>query len=274
LPSGSDQSFIESLIRFGNKLKLELNSSQQSLFGDTSTDTIVKPEPVVSDEWPLIDKINKEKELIGMYLTAHPLDRFKPEITNLCNSNFYQLNNELNTLVGKDITFVGIVKAFREGISQKNNRPFGNAVLEDFNDTYQLGLWGNDFVNFKNFFTSGIALLFKWNVEEWASKKDGRKGIAIRLKNIYVLSEVRDELIKAVTISAKLEAINEEFINGILKFVNKSEKNKNSKLLQFKIVDEETNIKIDMFSRNQRLELSDQFFDFIQNFEDVGYQLT
>ena len=104
----------------------------------------------------LLDKINKEKELIGMYLTAHPLDQFKPEIDNLCNTDLYTLNNDLHKLVGKDIIFSGIVKSFRQGISQKNNRAFGNAVLEDYTDTYQLGLWGNDFVTYKNFFTPGI----------------------------------------------------------------------------------------------------------------------
>ncbi len=114
-------------------LKLLLNTATGSsrnapppskvLFGEDHADIIMRPSPVPAEEWALLDKINKEKELIGMYLTAHPLDQFKPEIANLCNCNFYRLNNELNEFKGKEIIFPGIVKSFQQGISQKNNRP-------------------------------------------------------------------------------------------------------------------------------------------------------
>ncbi|MGC9343162.1 MAG: DNA polymerase III subunit alpha, partial [Bacteroidales bacterium] len=272
LPCGNDASFIESLIRFGNRLKSEQNSTQQSLFGDTHADTIIKPEPTPSEGWDLLDKINKEKELIGMYLTAHPLDRFKPEILSLCNTDLYSLNNDLESLVGKDIVFPGIVKSFREGISQKNNKPFGNAVLEDYTDTYQLGLWRNDYVNFKNFFTPGVSLLIKSGVEKWESR-DGRKGISLRIKSIHLLSEVRDELIKEVNLKVPLNNVSDELIDNIKQFVKKPSKNNPGKHLKFMIVDSETNIKIDFFSRNQFIDISDEFFNFVEE-NDIEYFLN
>jgi DNA polymerase-3 subunit alpha len=272
LPSGNDASFIESLIRFGNRLKSEQNSTQQSLFGDTHSETIMKPEPTPSEGWDLLDKINKEKELIGMYLTAHPLDRFKPEILSLCTTDLYTLNNDLESLVGKDIVFPGIVKSFREGISQKNNKPFGNAVLEDYTDTYQLGLWRNDYVSFKNFFTPGVSLLIKSGVEKWESK-EGRKGISLRIKSIHLLSEVRDELIKEVNLKVPLNNVSDELIENIKKFVKKPTKSNPGKHLKFMIVDNETNIKIDFFSRNQFIEISDEFFNFTEE-NDIDYFLN
>lgn len=266
LPSGNDASFIESLIRFGNRLKSDQNSTQQSLFGETHADTIIKPEPAPSDGWELLDKINKEKELIGMYLTAHPLDRFKPEILSLCNTDLYSVNNDLASFVGKEIVFPGIVKSFREGISQRNNQPFGNAVLEDYTDTYQLGLWRNDFVKFKGFFTPGVSLLIKAGVEEWESR-DGRKGISLRLRNIHLLSEVRDEIIREVNIKLDLKKVSDELIEGIKRFVKKPSKNNPGKLLKFMIVDSETNIRLDFFSRNQFIDLNDEFFNFVEENE-------
>ena len=266
LPSGNDSSFIESLIRFGNRLKSDQNSTQQSLFGETHADTIIKPEPTPSEGWELLDKINKEKELIGMYLTAHPLDRFKTEILSLCNTDLYSVNNDLASFVGKEIVFPGIVKSFREGISQKNNQPFGNAVLEDYTDTYQLGLWRNDFVKFKGFFTPGVSLLIKAGVEEWESR-DGRKGIALRLRTIHLLSEARNELIKEVNLKLDLKNLSEDLIEGIKRFVKKPSKNNPGKLLKFMIVDTETNIRLDFFSRNQFIDLNDEFLNFVEENE-------
>ncbi len=274
LPAGNDQSFIESLIRYGNLLNSEKSSSQQSLFGDTDTGTMVRPEPLPADEMDLLDKINKEKELIGMYLTAHPLDQFKPIIDNLCNTDLDTLNNDLQTLAGKDIVVAGIVKSYRQGISQKNNRPFGNAVLEDYKGSYQLGLWGTDAINYKNYFVPGLLLLIKGNVEEWESKKDGRKGISVRVKSVHMLSEARDELIREVKLSLSLEGVTDELMEGLQSFINKAGRNSTEKLLRFQIVDNETNLKIDMFSRNQYVDISDKFFDFVQNFPELECRLN
>ena len=273
LPSGNEQSFIEALIRYGNRIKTENNSNQQSLFGDTHSETIQKPEATPSEEWELMEQINKEKELIGIYLTAHPLDRFKPEITNFCNTNLNTINNSMQDLVGREISFAGIVKSFREGIA-KNNQAFGNAVLEDFTDSYQMGLWRNDFVNFKSYFTPGVGLLFKATVEEWESKKDGRKGISLRLKAIHLLSEVRDELIKQVNLKLKIENVSDQLIENFMKFVKKPEKNHKGKLLHFSIVDTETNVMVDMFSRNQYIEISDDFFQFMEDNTEIEYKLN
>ena len=273
LPSGTDLTFIDSLIRYGNRIKSEQNSTQQSLFGENHSETIQKPEATPSEGWELMEKIKKEKELLGIYLTAHPLDRFKPEIVNLCNTDLYTINNDLQSLTKKEFCFAGIVKSFREGISQKNNQPFGNAELEDYTDTYQLGLWRNDFVEFKKYFIPGVALLIKSNAEEWATK-DGRKGISLRIKSIHLLSEVRDELIKQVNLTIPVDTINEELIDNIGRFIKKSEKSKKAKLLHLKVVDRDTNLNIDLFSRNQYVEISDDFFRFIDDNKNIDYNLN
>ncbi len=270
--TGSEPSFIDALIRYGNRLKSEQNSSQQSLFGETNTDTIQKPEPAPTEDWELMDKIKKEKDLIGIYLTAHPLDRFKPEIENLCTTDLYTLNNDIQSLTQKEFTFAGMVKSFREGIAQKNNKPFGNAVLEDYTDTYQLGLWRNDFVNFKNYFTPGVALIIKANAEEWQSK-DGRKGISLRIKSIHLLSEVRNELVKQVNLTIGSKSVNRELIENLKQFVKKPKKDNKGKLLYFAIVDKESNITVKLFSRNQYIEISDDFFKFIEDNKDIQYKL-
>lgn len=272
-PCGNDTSFIDSLIRYGNRLSNEKTSNQQTLFGESNGETITRPEPAAAVEWDLMEKIAKEKELLGMYLTAHPLDQFKPEIRSFTNTSLYSLNNELQDFKNREVAFAGIVKSFRQGLQQKSNRPYGNAVLEDYTDSYQLNLWGNDFVNFKNFFEPGVSLLIRGFVEEWESKKDNRKGISLRIKTIHVLTEARKDLVKAVLLSMNLENLNEIFIQNLQSFLVKQDKNAKAKLLRFRIVDNETNIKIDMFSRNQLVDISEEFFNFLESFGEVEYTL-
>lgn len=269
-----DVSFIENLIRYGSKIQNEQLTKQQTLFGSAQSDTIVKPQPADAEDWPLLQKINMEKELIGMYLTAHPLDRFRAEIHNFCNTDLHALNNALDTLKTKEITFPAIVKSFRQGMSQKNDRPYGIAILEDYYDTYQLRLWGNDFVNFKNYFNPGMSLMIKGVVEEWISQKDKRKGLELRIKNIHILSEVRNELVKSVRISLPSDNVTDELIEQISVFIAKPEKGHKLKHLRFQIVDNETNMKIDLFSRNNYIELSDNLIAYLENNDEIMYSLN
>lgn len=267
-------SFIENLIKYGSIIQNEKQTRQQTLFGTARADTVVRPEPPASEDWPLLEKINMEKELIGMYLSAHPLDRFKLEIKNFCNVELHDINNSLESLKGREITFSAIVKSFRQGISPKNDRPYGIALLEDYYDSYQLRLWGNDFINFKNYFNPGMSLMIKASVEEWVSQKDKRRGLDLKIKSIYMLSEIKDELIKAIRITLPSEAVSDEFIGEVSGFIHKHEKNPRFKHLRFQIVDNETNLKIDLFSRNYYIELSDKLISFLDKTEELAYSFN
>ena len=109
-------------------------------------------------------------------------------------------------------------------------------------------------------------------MEKWESR-EGRKGIALRIKSINLLSEVRDELIKEVYLKVPLNNVSEELIDGIKRFVKKPSKSNPGKHLKFKIVDDETNIKIDFFSRNQFIDISDEFFTFVEE-NDIDFSMN
>jgi DNA polymerase-3 subunit alpha len=272
-PVGNDASFFDALVKYGSRLHSEKVSTQQSLFGGANEEVIMKPVPSSVEDWPLLERINREKELIGMYLTAHPLDRFRPEIKSYCNVDLYDLNNHIDDFKAKDVTFAGIIKSFREGISQKNNRAFGIAVLEDFTDTYQLRLWGNEFVNHKKYFSTGVSILVKASVEEWASKKDERKGIEVRVKSVHLLSEVRKDMVRSILLTIRLNSLNEPMLEELNKFVSKADKGNNAKHLRIQIVDSESNLKVDLFSRTQFLSLTDTFFDYVNANPEIEYLL-
>jgi DNA polymerase-3 subunit alpha len=272
-PVGNEASFFDALVKYGSRLKSEKVSTQQSLFGGGNEEIIMKPVPAGVEDWPLIERINREKELIGMYLTAHPLDRFRPEISSFCNVELYDLNNRLTDFKGKDVTFAGIIKSFREGISQKNNRAFGMAIIEDFSDSYEMRLWGNDFVNYKKFFSNGVSIMVRAGVEEWTSKKDQRTGIEVRVKSIHLLSEVRKDVVRSILLTVKLGSLTETMIDELTKYIEKAEKGSAAKHLRIQIVDNDSNLKVDMFSRTQYLNLSDKFFEYADATPEIEYVL-
>jgi len=266
----NDVPFIERLIKYGNKYQYEKNTPQQNLFGEMNQGTISKPEPPDIEDWHLLDKINREKELIGMYLTAHPLDRFKTEIDSFCNTNLHEMN-DLKNLAGRDFSFCGIVKTVRDTVDQWRNKPYLMAVVEDFTESFTVRLRGEEYVKFKHFFNPEIALLIRATVNEWRPRDEpGKVVYSLKVKHITHMSEVKEKMVKGISLNLKLSSINEELINELERFTVQSD----GKILKLNIVDEESNTKINMFSRNKQVEITEDFINFLNNAPDINFNLV
>ncbi len=150
--------FIEKLIRYGNKIQAEEQSAQQSLFGSLATSQVIKkPDIPQVEEWPKLILLDKEKNLIGIYLTAHPLDDYRLELESFCSREvaLKDLNNDIEKLKGREFTFGGMVTAAREATS-KNGNPFSTLTLSDYTDSYEFFFFGQDYVNFHNYCKPGF----------------------------------------------------------------------------------------------------------------------
>ncbi len=265
----NEPSFIEKLIKYGNKIQYEKNTPQQNLFGEMNQESITKPEPPDVEEWHLLDKINQEKELIGMYLTAHPLDRYKVEIDSYCNTNLHHLQ-DLKPLVGRDFTFSGMIKTVRDTVDQWRNKPYLLAVLEDFTESYTLRLRGDDYVKFKQYFSPEVALLIRATVNEWKPKDEpGKVVYSVKVKHITLLADVREKMAKAVHINIMLKDITEKMISELEKYTISGK----GKLLKVSVTDDESKLKLDLFSRNRQVELSDELLAYLKNAPEMDFRL-
>jgi DNA polymerase III subunit alpha len=266
----NEATLIERLIKYGNKHQFEKDTPQQNLFGEMSQGTIAKPEPPDIDEWHLLDKINREKELIGMYLTAHPLDRFKTEIDSFCTTNLHEMN-DLKALSGRDFTFCGIVKTIRDTVDQWRNKPYLMAMVEDFTESYTIRLRGDDYVKFKHFFNQEIALLIRASVNEWRPRDEpGKIVYSLKIKHINLMSEVKEKIVKAVDLNIPLASINEKLMDDLEKFTVPSE----GKILKINISDPESNIKLNLFSRNKQVDVTSEFIDFLNDIPELEFKLV
>jgi DNA polymerase-3 subunit alpha len=235
-----------------------------------SQGTIAKPEPPDIEDWHLLDKINREKELIGMYLTAHPLDRFKTEIDSFCTTNLHEMS-DLKALSGRDFTFCGIVKTIRDTVDQWRNKPYLMAVIEDFTESYTVRLRGDDYVKFKHFFNPEIALLIRASVNEWRPREEpGKVVYSLKVKHIDLLSEVREKTVKAVDLSIPLSAVNEDLINELEQHTVHSR----GKTLKINITDPETNLRVNLFSRNRQVDLTEEFIEYLNSVPEIEFRLV
>jgi len=259
-------SFIESLIRYGNNAKNVKATSQQSLFGEVGGFDIVKPEITSCPDWPKLEKLNREKEVIGIYLSSHPLDDFKLEINTFTTATLADMQN-LRDYLDRDAVVAGMVTETRNGIG-KNGKPWGSFTLQDYSDSFRFMLFDKDYVENSKFFTVGYYLLIKARVQKRRFKEDE---LELKIKTINLLSSVKDELIKSVTLKINPANINNEMINELKELVLE---NKGETELKFLFLDTEDQVSLPMFSRTLRVRLNNGFIAYLDDHPGIEYKVN
>ena len=261
--------FIEGLLSYGNKVQAGQDSSM-TLFGENSDydNAIERPKIPIGEEWGKLTLLNKEKELIGMYLSAHPLDDYKFELESLNITPLSDLQ-DLQSLKGKDITVAGIVTESAERMT-KTGKPFGTMILEDYSDSFRIVMFSKDYLEFKNYFTKDYSLLIKGKIQENPWKKENPE-LEFKIQHISMLSTVKDDLIKSISLEIPLNGISENLINEV---TNVTESKNGSVMLKFIITDREDNMKVEMFSRNQKIKLEDKFINYLKDHQEIEYKVN
>jgi DNA polymerase III subunit alpha len=259
-------SFIESLIRYGNNSKSVRTSSQQSLFGETGGFDMIKPEPTFCPDWPKLEKLNREKEVIGIYLSSHPLDDFKLEISTFTTATLADLQN-LRDYLERDVTVAGMVSDVRTGMG-KNGKPFGSFTLQDYSDSFRFMLFDKDYIDNSKFFIVGYYLLVKGRVQKRKYKEDE---IEFKIKTINLLSSVKDELIKSVTLKIDPENIDHEMIKTLKDLATQ---HKGDTELKFLFLDKDDKISLPMFSRTYRVRLNNEFLSYLEDNPAIEFKVN
>lgn len=268
-PDENDQTFIEKLIRYGNKMQYESNNMQPSLFGEVmATQSVQKPEPPLVPEWADLVLLEKERSLVGVYLTSHPLDKYKVEIETLATRDvsFKDLNNNIEALKGREMTFVGMVSEARESFG-KTGKPYSQIVLTDYTDSYKMFFFAKDYVEFGKYCKPGLYLMVKGVVQN----RFGGDQLEFKVNRIELMDEIREKYFKSITVKIPLSALTGEIIAELEKLTANK---KGKSLLRFDIYDIETNMMVNLFSRNTRIEITDELLAFIENQDDLAFKIN
>jgi DNA polymerase III subunit alpha len=258
--------FLEVLAKYGLNFQLDKNKNTQSLFGGGEATIIPKPEPPQAPEWTTLERLKKEKDLIGIYLSSHPLGDFKFEIDTFCNTTLSQFDN-LSELVGKDVKVAGIVSLVENRMT-KTGSPFGSMTIEDFTDSYKITFFSKDYAAFRDYMYEGSCLLLTGKVQ--TRQFNDSNELEFKVNKIEFLTNMTEQ-IKSLAIKMPIDKLSEKIIVDIQTMV---ESNKGKTELRFLIYDPvDTKTWINMFSRNSKIQINNEFMDFLEKSADLEFKI-
>lgn len=260
--SNGEPSLIEKAIKYAGKVQLESQSLQASLFGASTGVAMPKPKVEAIPPFEELEKLNLEKEVLGIYISGHPLDKFRFEIEVFSNARCNQLN-DLAAWENREIKLAGIVTSCEERFT-KTGRPFGRFTIEDFSGSFSTALFSEDYINLKKYLFTGACLLVEGNVQR-PRYRDGQP--EFKITTVELLSELAAKKITGVILQLNLHDISRESIEELESLC---QKNKGKALLYIYITDNTATIRSEAVSRKYQINISSPFIQKLKKLGEVG----
>ena len=257
-PDGDGIIFLEKAIRRGGKYQDSLNSSQINLFEDDKdvlSDEIKIPE---CEEWRNLEKLKKEKEVVGIYLSGHPLDDFKREM-KLFSPNSLKLLSDLDAIVNKELSFCGIVSTVEHKVS-RTGKGWAVFQLEDFKDVFEFKIFGEEYLRFRHFIVTDQFIRIKIKIQQgWVNRESGRlTEPRIKFNNFESLHDVITNNAKKLQIQLDLNTLDESRVLEISEIVDKF---KGEKPLSIKVYHEKEKVNLSLLSRKYKIDVSKELLN-------------
>jgi DNA polymerase-3 subunit alpha len=266
---------METLIKYGNRYQQDKQMSTNSLFGglDDETFEIPKPELPKAERWSTFERLDKEKEYVGIYLSAHPLDQYSVPIKYAC-TNLAKIGKMKDNREMKTFSVGGLVTACREGMTKKN-MPFGILTLQDYSGSYEFPLFGNDYTTYRNYLKENLFVAIIVKIQErgsdWKFKpkeEDGKpKEMEVKILKMELLENVAEKLLKKLTISLQLGSIDSILTSKLLGLLGG---NKGKSELFLEVHDPETSSNLKLKSRKLNVDITPQLVKELSAIQKTG----
>ena len=264
LRDSSGITFIEQLMRYGQRFQTEQNNAQQSLFGGGEHVDIQRPVLPACADWSQLEKLTKEREMVGLYLSAHPLDDYKIIIDHMCKTQLSELEN-LDALMGQEIAVAGMVVGV-QNLMTKTGKPWGKFKLEDYNGGHEFALFGKDYENFRKYLFPDYFLFVRGRVQ---AKPYNDKELEFKIISMVQLQEMRDT-IKEMIVQLPIEEVTEAFIHDLTERVRES---KGDTLLRLNVYDRGAQVSLRLFSKSHKVSLSQSLVGYLDD-NSIHYSIA
>ena len=278
---------IDRLTKYTNDFQNQQSSTQNSLFGGTVDAHIAEPTLPECEEWGLLEKLKYEKEVIGIYLTGHPLDNYRFEINNFCSHQAKHLAlinrvksgegldedlMEFSKLKGRELIVGGLVSKSTHRMS-KTGKPFGSFIFEDYQESVEMVLFGDDYVKLKQFMEDGYFLQLRGVVAERFRQSGNWE---FKINSISLLSELRDKLAKVLTVQVPLSELSPALTAQLNTLIleNAAEHPNRKCALRFKLVDAEEGTSLEMPAKNFKINPTDDLLWQLQGIQGLSIKLN
>jgi len=261
--------FLDTLVRYGQMYQQAKAEQQNSLFGGfDSIEIATPPIPKTDVRWSDIERLNKERDLVGIYLSAHPLDEFKIILDNICNARCDELaDNGLALADREDVSLGGIVTAVRSKFA-KNGKPCGFVTIEDFNGSGELALFGDDWGKWNGYFTEGAALYVTGKMKPRFYNNEQKE---LKVQNIEYLQTIKEKAIDHITITLTTDLLDDQIVTELGEIIRE---HPGKAKLFFQLRDASGRHHVLLQSQNVTVDVRHQLIDYIDRTEALSYTIN
>ena len=257
---GDGITFIEKIIKHGGKFQANKNSAQFSLFQNSSDVQISELQVPETEQWDTVEKLAREREVIGIYISGHPLDDFKVEMDSFCNANVSMFKSPRD-FVGNELTVAGVITDLEHRVSRQG-KAWASFTLEDYVDSFEFRIFGEDYLKYKHFLILNNFIHIRTKiVGGWKNKETGIVGEPrIQYNNFKLLQDVVKSFARKLSIQLNLDDIQENKIDQIKKLLIKHKGDHN---LSFVVYDQKEKMKIDMQTTKHKINISQELLELL-----------
>lgn len=267
---GDSVTFLEKAVKYGAKFQENQNSAQVSLFGESSEVQIAEPKVPPCEEWGTMEKLAREKEVVGIYISGHPLDDFKTEMDYFCNGDL-SCFSRMEEFVNREISFGGVVTEVQHRVS-KNGKGWALFTVEDYNNSHEFRIFGEEYLKFRHFFVPNSFVYIKAFIREgWVNRDTGKRGEPrLQFNSMQLLQDVMETAAKKLTIQLDVNELKEETLNCINDIIST---HKGDKALHFTLYEANEKIKLKAPSKKKKVNITQELLDALTE-EDVLYRIN
>ena len=279
LPCQSGDTFLDALVRYADQYRKDKVDSSNSIFGEMEEAKPIRPEmPAMRGEENEMEMLKREKELVGMYLSSHPLDKYSFEIENFTTGSVASINDLINSCEEAKktmkISVAGYISS-SQTLSTKTGKPYSKTVIEDKEGSYEIALFGKDHENFMNYLQPNTAVFIDGEIgEKYFRKPEDRKTMGdppygFKIKKIMLLGNVTETYVKGFSIRITTPMLNSDFRERLGKIIKK---NKGTVPLTMYLYDPKTRYNIEFLSRKFQIAISAPFINDLKDM-NIGYNV-
>jgi DNA polymerase-3 subunit alpha len=267
---GDGITFLEKAIRYGSKHQENENSAQVSLFGESSDVQIAEPQVPPCESWGTMEKLAREKEVVGIYISGHPLDDFRVEMNTFCNASIAMFK-DLESCINKELCFGGVVTNIEHRVS-KNGKGWATFTIEDYTDSFDFRIFGEEYLKFRHFLLQNSFVFVRVYVRDgWINRDTQKKGEPrLQYNSFQLLHDVMDSYAKKLSIQLNIKDIESDKITNLHDLVRMHPGNQ---ALHFVVYDHDESLKLHMPSRKKKVKISQELLQELEN-QEIYYKLN
>jgi len=256
----------ERMTRFANQKNIGNDTSQASLFGEETVE-ITEPQLPKVEPWNVLDQLNREKEVVGFYISGHPLDSYRTVLEHRCNVNCAQLKAGLEPFKGKEVYTGGIV-SMAENRNSKTGNPFGKIIIEDYQGSFDIMLFSKDYVEYNKFMVPGLSLFIRGRIQERFNQPGS---LEFKVVKIELLEEVKKNAFNSIKLKIQLDKLTEEIVQKLDLIMNA---NTGKSSIEFIVDSGIQGQSLKLFSKKNKVTIEDELLQELNKISDLTYELS